>query len=230
MMLNIDTIKNLLTKDVFDPYGLKIGKVITYLTDPLQNITSIGIEFNNGSFSYNTLSDINLEDNSIILNYPWQIESKHLNEEYSTILRKNSALLKLHNDGEISQEIFNELQTQYDLIIKNLTEKCNILTDNLQEKIRILNIQINDVKKSLINLKIEYLVQTIDEKFYNTSNLLLRNMLNHFSLEKKDIDSTLHNIPENSKFVQTIFQDLSPTTTVTNQSQPILIRIKESEP
>jgi len=225
MILNVDICKSILAKDVSDSYGRKLGKVVTFVTDSTKNVASIGIELNNGDFSYYCPSQISIEGNIVIIYYPWQIESEYLHDEYASILRRNSALSKLHDTGETPQEVYEEIRKQYDSTIKNLTERCQILADDLEEKIKVLNTQIDELKTFLTNIKIEYLVQNIDEKSYNASCLTVQNTLNRALSEKKDMESAINSISKNSTFTH-VMQDFSP---ITNQAQPILLRIKEAE-
>ena len=225
MVLNTDVMKNIITKDIFDSYGRKLGKVVAFLTDSTKNVSSIGVELNNGDFSYYSPSQISIQDNTVVAYYPWQVESERLNDEYVSALRKNSALHKLNDSGEIPQEVYDELRKQYEFTIKSLTERCQILSEDLKEKIKMLDVQVKELKTFLTNIRIEYMVQNIDEKSYTVSCLTLQNMLTRVLLEKKDMDAVLKNIPKNSSFSE-IIQDLPP---VTNSSQPILLRIKEAE-
>lgn len=226
MLLNVDIAKKLLSKTVSDPYGRKLGKIVGFSTDSKKSIASIGIELNNGDFQCYPCSQISIENDSVIINYLWKEEAEHLAEEFALILRKNSALNKLHNGGEISPEVYDEMQKQHEATMKDLVERCQALSDELRGRIKALNIQIGELKTFLANVKIEYLLGNVDEEC-RVSSETLQTILSRILLEKEDMEIALNNIPKNPTVSQIMSPEPSKTT---NQSQPIVLRIKEAEP
>lgn len=227
MLLNVDIAKKLLAKTVSDPYGRKLGRIIGFSTDSKKAIASIGIELNNGDFWCYPCSQISLENDSVILNYFWKAEADRLVEEFALILRKNSALNKLHNSGEISQEVYDEMQKQYEATMKNLVERCQALSDELRGRVKPLNVQIGAIKTFLANVKIECLLENVDEETCRVSCETLQIILSRILLEKEDMEIALNSIPKNP----TVSQIMSPEPSrTTNQPQPIVLRIKEAEP
>ena len=224
-MLLTKEVKNLLTKMITDPYGRKLGKIIAFSIDFKENIEFIGIELSNGDFSYYLASQISIENDSVILNNLWQNESIHLAEEFALILRKNSTLNELYNKGEIPQEIYDEIRKQYDAAIKDITERCKILSEDQKKRIDALNIQIKELKTFLTKMKIEYSLDKDNEK-YKVSLLTIQTILNRALSEKKDIEIALNNIPKNPTLTQTIPYEQPQIAT---KAQPIVLRIKEAE-
>lgn len=224
-MLLTKEIKNLLTKTITDPYGRKIGKIIAFSIDFKENIEFVGIELSNGDFSYYPASQITVKNESVLLNNPWH-ESIRLAEEYTLILRKNSTLNELYNSREIQQEIYEEIRKQYESTIKDITERCKILSDDQKKRIDILNIQIKELKTFLTKMKIEYSLDNKDDEKYNVSLLNLQTILNRALSEKKDIEVALNNIPKNPTLIQTTPNEPPKITT---KEQPIVLRIKEAE-
>jgi len=226
MLLNVDIAKKLLIKTVSDSYGRKLGRIVGFSIDSKNEIQSIGIELNNGDFSCYSYSQISIENDSVIVNCLWKVEADRLSEQFALILRKNSALNKLYNSGEISQEVYDEIRKQYEATI-DLAERCQVLSEDLRGRIKALNIQIGELKTFLANIKIEYQLENIDEETYKFSCETLQTILNRILLEKRDVDIALNNLPKNPTISQTISLD---TSRITNQPQPIVLRIKEAEP
>ena len=223
--MNADVVRKLLMRTVSDPYGRRLGRIVGFTVDPKKEVTALGIELTNGGLLCCPCTQISLENDTVIVDYPWRVEANQLGEEFTLICRKNSALDKLHNSGEVAQEVYDEMQKQNEATIREITKRCQNLSDDLKDRIEDLNTQAKELRTFLANVKIEHMVGNIDEEAYKVSSEILQTMLNQSLLEKRDVELALNNLSKNSMISQTTSPEHSR---ITSQPQPIVLRIKEA--
>lgn len=222
--MNSDIAKKLLTRTVSDPYGRRLGRIVGFTEDSKKTMTNLGVELSNGDLSCFPCTQASLENDTVIIDYPWRIEAAQLSNEYALILRKNSALGKLRNNGEIIQEVYDEMQKQNDTKIKEITERFQILLDDVKSRIESLNMQIKQLKTFIANMKIEHMIGNIGEEAYKVSSESLQTMMNQALLEKNDAEIVHNNLTKKQEISQTTIPEISE---ITNQPQPIVLRIRE---
>ena len=223
--MDSDVAKKLLTRTVSDPYGRRLGRIVGFTEDSKKNVTNLGIELANGDLSCYPCTQAFLENDTVILDYPWRIEAAKLSNEYALILRKNSALDKLRNDGEIIQEVYDEMQKQNDTKVKEITERFQTLLDDVKSRTESLNTQIKQLKTFIANIKIEHMIGNIGDEAYKVSSEILQTMMNQALLEKNDVEIVQNNLTRKQEISQTTIPELSK---IINQPQPIVLRIREA--
>ncbi|MDQ1280890.1 MAG: hypothetical protein QG670_2153 [Thermoproteota archaeon] len=223
--MNINVARKLLTSTVSDPYGRRLGKIVGFTVDSKNDVANLAIELANGDLSCYPCTQTVYENDTIIIDYPWKVEATKLSNEYALILRKNFALDKLRNDGEIIQEVYDEMQKQNDMDVKKITERFQILLNDVKCRIESLNKQIKQIKTFIANMKIEHIIGNISDEDYRVSAYNLQTMMDQASLEKNDVEIINNKLTKKQEIPETVVSELSK---ITNQPQPIVLRIQET--
>jgi hypothetical protein len=125
--------KDLIGKKVVDSYGKRIGKIIGFSTDSLKNISSFGIERNDGGFMKCDTTEVILDQDLVKINSSWRLKAESLASEVTLTIKKISALNELKNDVEVSKNIYDTLQSGFEAEKKTILDRRRNLKDRLKE-------------------------------------------------------------------------------------------------
>lgn len=219
-----NVLKNSTGKKIEDSYGREFGIILGSTVDPYSSDKEeiIWIQKSNGELVKCRISQIQVEDSSLILTTSWIERSHQTNEALSTILRKISALNILKSNNEISQDAYLKLQKQYKRKLKHLTQSHQHLLDDAGSRSNVLESQIEDIHFFLANIKIEESVKKVPRNTLSAASSLINTLLSQAMREKKDLDQVL-NQPE----AKQISSNPSPRRELP-PIQPIVLRIKEA--
>jgi hypothetical protein len=215
-----EVIRQINGKSIRDSYGRKYGLILG-VTENAKKDVLVWIRQSNGDLSSYPFSQITYDDNSLILNTSWTVQAKNVETELTTAFRKISVLNKLYNDGEIPKEAYLKIQEQNENLIQSLTKRYELLINSAKVRLETLNSQLEHMELLLANLKIDRVLEIVNENDYSALSRSLQLILNHTLVEKKDIEITLKELYSGSSE--------PPLTSEDGSIQPILLRIQESE-
>jgi len=218
-----DDINKFIGKTVVDTYGRAIGRMVGFLTNNKQYVSTIALEMGNNEFLQYPISRFSIREKSIIFDYSWIVESNALNTAYSITFGKISALNKLYKGGEVPAEVYDEMRKQQEQLINDISERCLTLNDMLKEKLTKLNTQLKELKVFLIGFQIGHMTGEIDDKYFEMSFGYIQKMLTGILLEKKDVNKAtkkISNMPSIPRKIDK--QSISRKKT----TRPIVLRLE----
>lgn len=227
MSLKTEVAKQIIGKTIHDSYGREYGRILGFSTGPQGRVSLVWIERSNGEFSNCPTSQIILEKELVTLDTSWTAKANRLGKELTTILRKISALNKLHTNGEIAKEAYDNLQKQYERVIQSLTNRHQTLSKNAKDRLEPLTSQIDQIKFFLAEMKVDHSLGLIEEETYRDTSESLQVILNRALLEKNDVEVALDELASVSLHPPTFTQFESKREEA--PSQPIVLRIEEAE-
>lgn len=223
MLLQRNSAAQIMGKTIYDSYGRVYGRIFGHSNSPTApEDNSIWIERSDGDFETCQNSQLNIEGDSIIITTSWITRSNQINEELSTILRKISALNKLNDTDEITEEVYHKLQEKYKTILRTLTNRHQHEIKKAKQRLETLKTQQHDIELLLATLKIESSVEHHNTETHDAFRTL-NSLLNRTMKERTDIENVL------SQLTETMTPEFPTISHRTASIQPILLRIREAE-
>lgn len=219
--------KDLIGKKVVDSYGTRIGKIIGFFTDSLTNISSFGIERNDGGFMKCDTTEVILDQDLVKINSSWRLKAESLASEVTLTIKKISALNELKNDVEVSKNIYDTLQSGFEAEKKTILDRRRNLKDRLKERLSAIHAQLKEVYEFIAYVKISYHIGDIDEETYQRSYIPFQLMIDKLLSEEDDIKFALNIVTANISMLPP--EPLISLPSSEPQLMPIKLRIRTEE-
>lgn len=219
--------KDLIGKKVVDSYGKRIGKIIGFSTDSLKNISSFGIERNDGGFMKCDTTEVILDQDLVKINSSWRLKAESLASEVTLTIKKISALNELKNDVEVSKHIYDTLQSGFEAEKKTILDRRRNLKDRLKERLSAIHAQLKEVYEFIAYVKISYHIGDIDEETYQRSYISFQLMIDKLLSEEDDIKFALNIVTTNISMLPP--EPLISLPSSEPQLMPIKLRIRTEE-
>ncbi len=219
--------KDLIGKKVVDSYGKRIGKIIGFSTDSLKNISSFGIERNDGGFMKCDTTEVILDQDLVKINSSWRLKAESLASEVTLTIKKISALHELKNDVEVSKHIYDTLQSGFEAEKKTILDRRRNLKDRLKERLSAIHAQLKEVYEFIAYVKISYHIGDIDEETYQRSYISFQLMIDKLLSEEDDIKFALNIVTKNISMLPP--EPLISLPSSEPQLMPIKLRIRTEE-
>ena len=219
--------KDLIGKKVVDSYGNRIGKIIGFSTDSLKNISSFGIERNDGGFMKCDTTEVILDQDLVKINSSWRLKAESLASEVTLTIKKISALNELKNDVEVSKNIYDTLQSGFEAEKKTILDRRRNLKDRLKERLSAIHAQLKEVYEFIAYVKISYHIGDIDEETYQRSYIPFQLMIDKLLSEEDDIKFALNIVTTNISMLPP--EPLISLPSSEPQLMPIKLRIRTEE-
>ncbi|MCW3986743.1 MAG: CdvA-like protein [Candidatus Bathyarchaeota archaeon] len=219
--------KDLIGKKVVDSYGTRIGKIIGFSTDSLKNISSFGIERNDGGFMKCDTTEVILDQDLVKINSSWRLKAESLASEVTLTIKKISALHELKNDVEVSKHIYDALQSGFEAEKKTILDRRRNLKDRLKERLSAIHAQLKEVYEFIAYVKISYHIGDIDEETYQRSYIPFQLMIDKLLSEEDDIKFALNIVTTNISMLPP--EPLISLPSSEPQLMPIKLRIRTEE-
>ena len=215
MTVIVEQVGKFLGKPIEDSMGRPVGKLVGLTADTKDEVTAIQIIHNDGEVIQHSINFVKVLEDRVILQSTWRVEAEDLRREHDIISRRRQALDLLLKDGDIDQSEFEQLQSTYDALDKEIKEKSESLIDTLKRVESKLDQQISDLQDALTNNKMLYSSSEISEKIYQEVTESIRSGLDTARKERKDIA----NIIDYQKTKETAEPPQIPTFPLENKDQ-----------
>ncbi len=194
MVLNIDVAGRFLGRNIFDLYGMTVGKIVGISTDVRGMVTSLELELANGQFLNCPGEQIEISGDHAVFLDDWRIQSKTLKVEMDISLKRIKALSDLHRRGEIQPEIYEDLRKQHDANLGDLQKRKDALVKNLSIISNGMDGQLRRLEMFLANNKMQLASGEIDGQSYKVAVDALERGLRRALSGKKDVETLLGNL------------------------------------
>jgi len=232
------SVKDYLNKRVFDPYGRTLGKVIACTGEGVRDDLLLGIEVSDGGFLSTPRARLVPKGESLVLDESWRTRSENLRRELSVAIRKTSALNRLYNEGEVSKEAYDGLNSDYGSAVASLSKRKETLQQRIEERSKSSSSQIREMESYLVNLKIGHELGEVDNEAYLSGRDALGKLLSQLQAELKDLEAARLCLLEPSPALERpvertverpVERRLPPIALEPLQNMPIVVRIREAD-
>jgi len=212
---NLEEIKKYLSESVFDAYGRTIGKIVNLELDANNKAESIKTLSGKGEFIEYPINQVAIEQGRIICLPPWEKEAKGILRQLNTLRKRINALDELYKSGEIREEFYESLKSNYESSFSKIKEsRENILEKAEKRKEDLIN-KINELQIIFANNKMQFHSGEMDEVTFKPCQEIIQKHIESALKEKNKIDDISKEIisfDETKVVISTTEEEETPTT------------------
>ena len=180
-----------ISKQVRDPYGRLVGKIAAFVCDALSKVKTVVLEHGDGEFNSYSTECIVIEDDIIKVLSALKVEANKVANELALAWKKSLALEELLEKKEITQDIYEHFQAQFNATLKELKDKAAEIVDKIKGRIAELDSQLKILQLASTSAKISYRIGEIDEAYFNSIMSMIQAGINRITSEKKDLEASV---------------------------------------
>jgi hypothetical protein len=177
-------------KPVKDEYGRVIGKIASFALTPNGKFDSVFVEMGNGRFSKYPTEHLKFDGSDTIFVSTNKLRAASLCDQIPLIWRKDQALKDLAEKKKISQELYQDLHNNFDVVLNQLKKDAQALLEVVAKEIARCEEEIKALNYALAHLEIEHEIGKVDEQYYKSAFAMLQENLKRVNMEKSDMELT----------------------------------------
>jgi len=187
MYLTIETIGECLGKPVIDPYGRRIGFLVSFYSDVDGRVKYV--EVNIGDYEYREIpvDRIKISPEGIVVIPEYEYEAIIVENRLKNIKGRLASLEELYSKKEIATHVYESLKKKLEEELAAVKAKSKDVKEALRKKLHEIEDQIAEVEKSMGALKTSYLAGEISEKPYLTAIDIMKKSLEILQREKDNV-------------------------------------------
>jgi hypothetical protein len=177
-------------KPVKDEYGRSLGRVVSYALTPSGKFEAAFIELSDGKFVKQPIDQITFNGNEVTFNSKIRTQASVFCDQIPFIWRKDQALKDLAEKRKIAPDLYNELHTNFDTVLKQLRNDAQTLIEDISKEITRCNEELKSLTYAVLHLELEHEVGKIAEDVYRSAFALLQESMKRVTTEKTDLEIT----------------------------------------
>lgn len=192
--LKIEMIENFLGKPVNDPYGRRIGHVVSFYSDADGNVTALEISYGDFEFKQIPIERFIFNEGEIILIPDWEHEAKRIENRLERLRKRAVALEELYAKKDIPRHAYEEFKKKLDDSLMKAREEAKKVKETLKTRHHELEDTILELEKAMTSLKVSYIAGEVPEKAYKVAIDHIRKHLEQAQLEKESVKKHIERI------------------------------------
>ncbi|MEM2106010.1 MAG: CdvA-like protein [Candidatus Bathyarchaeia archaeon] len=220
-------------KPVKDEYGRVVGKVASFALTPSGKFDSVYIELGDGKFLKNSVEYLKFDGDNVTLISKIKLRTNVLCDQIPLLWRKDQALKDLAEKKKISEELYQELHSNFEGALNQLKSEAQVLINEIDKEIAKCLNTTKELNYALVNLEIEHEIGQIDDHYYNTAFSMIQENLKSVNAEKNDLEqmkNKLSNIVLGEILNQKVEESVKPSLTEVSPElpePPVVVYVKE---
>ena len=192
--LTVEAIENYLGKPVNDPYGRRVGYIVSFYSDPDGKVTALEISLGDFEFKEISIDRFSFDEGDIILVPEWEYEAKKIENRLERLRKRAAALEDLYAKKEVPRHSYELFKKKVDEALMKAREEAKKVKEMLRKRQYELEDIIVELEKAMTSLKISYMAGEIPDKAYKAAADQIRKHLEHAQLEKESVRKHLERI------------------------------------
>lgn len=221
-------------KPIKDEYGRIVGKVASFSLKPSGKFDAVFVELPNGKLLKYPIELLKFDGADI--KYISKVKSKSTMfcNQIPLIWRKDKALQELVAKKKISQELYQEIHSNFEGILTQLKKDAEALSEDVAQNVARCDEEIKMFNYALVDLEIEHEIGKIGGEYYNSAFSMLNENLRLTKIEKNDMETLQNKISnvllgENEKVAQSPAKKRSQPGKAAPElpEPPVVVYVKE---
>ncbi len=213
--IKVELIEGYLGKPVNDPYGRRIGHIVSFYSDPDGNVTALEISFGDFEFREVPIDRFNFDGGEIILVPEWEYNAMVIENRLERLRKRITALEDLYAKKEVPRNSYETLKKKLEATLMKAKDDAKNVKEELKKRLVELEDTILELEKAMTSLKVSYLAGEVPDKAYKTAADQIRKHMEHAQLEKENVKKHLEKIEalENQPIdIGTVHVEETPST------------------
>ncbi len=194
MCTTIETIGECLGKPVVDPYGRRLGYIVSYYSDADGRIKGLEININDVEYREVSIERIQVGQSGIILIPEYEYDAIVVENRLKNVKSRLASLEELYSKKEIATHVYEAQKKKLEEELAVIKARAKEVKDALRNRLHEVEEQIAEIEKAMGALKTGYLAGEIQDKPYLTALDIMKKTMEMFLKEKDNIKKHLDKI------------------------------------
>jgi PRC-barrel domain. len=194
MCTTVETVGECLGKPVFDPYGRKLGHIVSFYSDIDGKIRALEVNLGDLEYKEIPVERIRLTAEGVILMPEHEYEALLVENRLKLIKARLASIEELYSRKELATHVYENLKKKLEEELTAIKSRSKEVKENLRKRLHEIEEQIAEVEKAIGALKTSYLAGEIQEKPYLTALDIMKKSLETFLKEKDEVKKHLDKI------------------------------------
>jgi DNA-binding FrmR family transcriptional regulator len=194
MCTTIETIGECLGKPVVDPYGRRLGFLVSFYSDVDGKVKSIEVNIGDLEYREVPVERIKVTPEGIVVIPEYEYEATIVENRLKNIKGRLASLEELYSKKEIATHVYDSLKKKLEEELAVVKAKSKEVKDALRNRLHEIEDQVAEVERSMGALKTSYLAGEISEKPYLTALDIMKKSLETLLREKDNVKKHIDKI------------------------------------
>lgn len=183
-------------KQVKDMYGTYMGKVIGMVTDIDGSIESVSVDCGYAGLKQLVYEQLLVQGDYVIFIPKWRLDVQKLLRQKNLALQRIKALQEMVTANDLMREDVELVYIKYQKRLQDLEDKGKIVLEQLQERLKQIDTESQNIKSVLFDAKLQYRSNEITEETYQQISLSTNDLIEHINLEKGEINNVISRLSQ----------------------------------
>lgn len=183
-------------KQVKDMYGTYMGKVIGMVTDIDGSIESVSVDCGYAGLKQLVYEQLLVQGDYVIFIPKWRLDVQKLLRQKNLALQRIKALQEMVTANDLMKEDVELVYIKYQKRLQDLEDKGKIVLEQLQERLKQIDTESQNIKSVLFDAKLQYRSNEITEETYQQISLSTNDLIEHINLEKGEINNVISRLSQ----------------------------------
>ena len=194
MCKTIETITECLGKSIVDPYGRKIGFIVSYCSDIDGNIKTLEVNMNEIEYKELPIDRFKFTPEAIILLPEYEYRALLVENRLKFIKTRLASLEELYARKEVPSYIYEAQKKKLEEDLASIKNYAREVKDLLRTRLHEVEEQIAEIEKAISAFKASYIAGEIKEDIYFSTLDIMKKSLELFIKEKENIKKHIDKI------------------------------------
>ena len=126
----------------------------------------------------------------------WRLDVQKLLRQKNLALQRIKALQEMVTANDLMKEDVELVYIKYQKRLQDLEDKGKIVLEQLQERLKQIDIESQNIKSVLFDAKLQYRSNEITEETYQQISLSTNDLIEHINLEKGEINNVISRLSQ----------------------------------
>ena len=186
-MVDVSKIVDYLGKPVVDPYGRRLGYIVSFYSDADGKVVAVEVNFNDQEYKEVPIERFNFAGDTAVLIPEHEYKAVLVENRLKIIKSRLASLEDLYSKKEIPTHAYELFKKKLESEVVSAKNMAKEVKEALRKRLHEIEDQIAEIEKALAALKTSYFSGEVPEKAYLTAIDIMKKNLEMLSKEKEAI-------------------------------------------
>lgn len=228
--LTVDTIEKFVGREVKDPYGRIVGKMISVHTDEEGFGIVKFVEIATNDFEVNKVEAkrLKITPDTLLVIPEWKVAAIEVENRLERVRKRLNAVDNLFRQGKIPTIIYEEMKKSLSNAFEKIKEEVKNVKEMLRRRYRELEVRNMRLDRDMANLQMMFMSGEIDEEPFKKAFEYMESLKSWNKEEMEDINShkaQIDRLEREASTAKPATRSASVAKDVSKPEQPLKVQI-----
>ena len=228
--LTVDTIEKFVGREVKDPYGRVVGKMISVHTDEegFGIVKYVEIATNDFEIAKVEAKRLKVTPDALLVIPEWKVAAIEVESRLERVRKRLNAVDNLFRQGKIPANIYEEMKKSLNNAFEKIKVEVKNVKEMLRRRYRELEVRNMRLDRDMANLQMMFMSGEIDEEPFKKAFEYMESLKNWNKEEMEDINShraQIDRLEREASAVKPSSRTISVAKEAPKPEQPLKVQI-----